>query len=242
MLYAARGSCYDAAMFFLRYLLFAFFAFIVATVAAFVYLTWWQALLVSAGTMFVLVRFGGWYLRIRLKGMARFASQLIQGKSGVLRGAAVEVHSVTPSARPGPRPEWAGEELNEEEGEEPRADLAYYRLDVTIIPGGTAGAFQHWDLDDLRVVPSHAPPPPALEGLAEGLDNSPETDEDFEDVSLEEIEIEEGGRFVPVEVSKFCGPQRIRALIGVVADWKEVKFRYYFEDFGRVALPRRRLE
>lgn len=78
----------------LRLLLIAFFSFLVITVASFIYLEWWQALLVSVGT-FVLIFYGiRWYLLSIMKRMMKMSQGMFDIKSRVLRDARVEVHSV----------------------------------------------------------------------------------------------------------------------------------------------------
>ena len=83
-------------------LLAAVFGYVTATVAAFVYLDWWQAILASAGTFVLLV--SGVRLAVRrtvrvAAGRVEAAARTMFGADGAaLRGAEVVVHAVRPVA------------------------------------------------------------------------------------------------------------------------------------------------
>jgi hypothetical protein len=219
-------------MLILYFLLFAFFTFIVVTVAAFVYLDWYWAISVSLITMLTLVKLGGAFLRWRLRRMATMFQDIFKVKSQVLHGAAVEVHSITHAAAPD-RPllehDHSGSDGDEDEDEAqppPHRLLTWYCMDVTITPANGPGPMEHWDLSDLRLIAGNARVPTNLE---EG--------EEEDDYELNEVEIEEQGRFRMAEEGKYTGPQRLRFLAGLPTELREVKFRYYFEEFGRIVLP-----
>jgi hypothetical protein len=219
-------------MFVLYYLLFAFFTFIVVTVAGFVYLDWYWALVVSLITMLTLVQAGMALIRWRLRRMGRLFQELFTVKSQVLRGAAAAVHAVTRAAAP-TRPlldyEHPDDESQHEDEQEPAPKLlAWYCMDVTITPAEKPGPMGHWDLDDLRLVAGNARVP-----------RSNDEDDTEPTYAPEEIEIEHEGRFRVAQEAKYGGPQRLRFLVGVPAELREVKFRYYFEEFGRIILPGR---
>jgi hypothetical protein len=220
----------------LYYFVFALFTFIVVTVAGFAYLPWWQALLLSFGTLLALVYAGSWMVRWRLQRIGTMFQQMFKMKSQVLQGASIEVHSVTHAAAPA-RPllehhEESDEESEEEEngGPPPRSpgSLAWYCIDVTIIPKRLAGPMTHWDVDDLRLLAGNARVPRDV--------SEEDKEEDFE---LSEVEIEENGQFRLAEEGKYTGRQRLRFLVGLPRDLREAKFRYYFEEFGRISLPGR---
>jgi hypothetical protein len=221
-------------MFFLYYVLFAFFTFIVATVAAFVYLDWWWAISVSLITMLTLVQLGGVVLRWRLRRMGEVFQGLFKVKSQVLKGANIHVHSVTRAAPP-TLPLLESDQKGEAEEDEtpdvpapPQGPLAWYCIDLTIEPVADPGPMQHWDVSDLRLIAGNARVPANLDEREE--------EPDFE---LHEIEIEDGeqGRFRMAEEGKYAGRQRLRFLVGLPSELREVKFRYYFEEFGRIVLP-----
>ena len=84
----------------------ALFVFVTATVAAFVYLQWWQAILASAATLVMLVLAGKFVIRYFVGSLADIAKRMFEGKSRVLRNATADVHSVKPSALPQEVAEW----------------------------------------------------------------------------------------------------------------------------------------
>src|SRR5689334_9031069 len=90
-------------------------------------------------------------------------------KGRVLRGAASEVHAVEKKEnavwrrRP---PEEAGSAPDDDEDEKTADNTprVYYQVEVTITPEATGGAFQHWDIDDLTLVPFDSKPNPRPDG------------------------------------------------------------------------------
>jgi hypothetical protein len=132
----------------LRVVLGGFLIFIVLTVLAFVYLEWWQALIVVLAMILAIVMAVKLIIRSLGRMLGESMLKLFDVKSQVLRGADAELHSVVPSVAPPTG--------GEDESDVPK-DADYFRIDVTIKPRKTAGPMSHWDLDDLRVVPSDAP-------------------------------------------------------------------------------------
>ena len=197
----------------LRLLLFALFVFLVVTVAAFVYLEWWQAILVSFGTFLLIVYAGKLMVRSAVARITNFASELFRVKSQVLKGATVDVHSV----RLVPEPE--------QDPDEP--ELAWYEIEATIFPAASVpGPMTHWDLDDLRLVPASTPDRVGL--------NSPDIEHEM---GFDQVWLIENGAALEPEQSKFHGPQRLRFTTGLPKGVTAWKFRYYFEQFGRIELP-----
>jgi hypothetical protein len=227
--------------FILYYPLFALFVFITATVAAFNYLVWWQAVIGSLFTFVALIWVGKLYLRYRFNRMGSMFESMFKVKSQVLRGATIELHSVTQAAQPS-RPALPPGESEEEEpeddepwpdeDEEEAEDVAvpsrWYCIDVSIKPLAGRGPMHHWDTDDLRLVDARARVP-------EGLEDD-DTD-DIDSLELQELEVQENGKFVMLEQPKLEGPQRLRFLVGVPEGVNALKFNYYFEDFGHIPLP-----
>lgn len=189
-------------------LLAALFVFLVATVAAFRYLDWWQALLVSAGTFLALVLAGRWLVRHAVRTtVTRFGEAATKGlidvKSRVLRGAAVDVHAVRP-VRSGERP-----------------DLRWYEIEATIFPDPSqAGPMSHWDVGDLRLVPADVAPP------------TPFTRRESEEYEPRELVLVEDGKPVILVDGKVTGPRRLRFRVGVPHAVHDLQFRYYLEQFG----------
>jgi hypothetical protein len=194
-------------------LLAALFVFLVATVAAFRYLDWWQALFVSAGTFLLLVLAGRWLVRHAVRTtVSRFGEAATKGlldvKSRVLRGATADVHTIRPTS--------------------PLADdldnLRWYEVEATVFPDPSqAGPMSHWDLHDLRLVPATAPPPFAQR-----------EEDEFEPHEM--MLMEEGKPVIPVD-GKVTGPRRLRFRVGVPPAVRDLQFRYYFEQFGPFRIP-----
>jgi hypothetical protein len=217
-------------------LLAAMFVYVTVTVAAFVYLDWWQAILVSAGTFAALVLAGRFLVKMTFGRMVDRAGDLARGlmetKSRVLRGASVDVHTIRPAAVPAGVIEWAEtvrEEGNAEERAEARAaveDPAWYRFEVTIFPDpNQPTGMTHWDVDDLRLVPVDAKP----------IDQT-EDEEEGPEFELHDVRVIEHGQEVQPGDGKLHGPRRLRFVAGLPKDVRQVKFQYYFEQFGPFAV------
>ena len=92
-------------------LLGSLFTFIVATVAAFAYLEWWQAILASAATFVLLIMIIQFYFKYLFQQgvgkMKNLAKGMLEGKSRVLRGATADVHTVKPASVPTSVRNWA---------------------------------------------------------------------------------------------------------------------------------------
>jgi hypothetical protein len=198
-------------------------------VLAIKYLDWW-VLLALIVAMVVGARYG---VRLLLR---RLFMMPFKAKGAVLRDAAVRIHSIEPAegpptkllVRPARDRTEEDEDLSEDEDvdEEPEQDMgprSYYRVEVTIDPRPKKGGFQHWEPGELLLV-------------------RPETDvmkfdEDDDTCRIDELEVEQDGRFQTDEGWKFVGPARLRMRIGVRPDVRRLTFQYYFEKFGELELP-----
>ena len=209
-------------------LLGALFTFLVATIAAFTYLEWWQAFLVSFATFVVVVRITKWIVtRFVVGRLTGLAKGLFDTKSRVLHNAEVDVHLVAPSSPPDDLEVY-------DEDEEPMKlppNLRWFSVEVTIFPDANqVGPMSHWDVDDLVLVPFSS-------NVGEyGSDEDPDNDDD---IRLYGVELVENGRGVELDDAKLSGPQRLKFRIAVPPMVDVLKFRYYFETFGRVELPNR---
>jgi hypothetical protein len=209
--------------------------FIAVTVAAFIYLVWWQALIVSAATFLLMILGARWFLIATMKRMMNFAHDMVDVKSRVLRGAKVDVHSVKQVQAPRELVEPSAEEGNTaEEIAEDRAYMAgrdWYAIELTIFPDPVnAGPMEHWDVDDLRLVPADAKPADLL-----AIDNDLPKAHD-EEAAFAEVQVIDNGQPNDVADGKFVGPRRLRFVIDLPKGLGEVKFRYYFEQFGLIRL------
>jgi hypothetical protein len=201
-------------------LLAALFVYLVVTIAAFVYLEWWQAVLVSAATFLALVLGGRWLVRYTIRtAVGRFgemAKGLFDGKSRVLRGATADVHRVRQADPP--------RDLGDRDD---TPDLRWYEVEATVFPDpANAGPMTYWDLNDLRLVPAHASPPTPFNPAGDA--------DEFEPHDL--VLVEAGEPVTPVD-GKVIGPRRMRFVVGVPPGVPGLQFRYYFEQFGRIDLP-----
>ncbi len=215
----------------------ALFTFIVVTVAAFVYLEWWQALLASATTFLLLVIWTKFYITRSLGNLKNLAKGLFDGKSSVLRNSTADIHTVKPTEIPTSVREWAAkvnDRGNEEDfDDDDRADAEallydcqWVEIEATIFPDASqAKEMQLWDVDDLRLVPFDAP---------KSSFGNQDDDAEFE---LHDLVVMRDGEAVQSDDSKFQGPQRVRFKVGVPRDVRELKFKYYFEQFGHIKLP-----
>lgn len=224
--------------------LIALFVFLVITVAAFVYLTWWQAILVSLATFMAMLYGIKWFAISALKRMARMAGELIEVKSRVLRNATIDVHSIHPI--PPPPSELDAAAITDGDDDRTPEDVAedtqwildqnWYEIELTLFPDANAsGPMQYWDLYDLCLVPQDAKAVDPFSWRAM-ISDEPETQES--EVFLSEIEVVANGKARDPGEGKFAGPQRLRFIAGFPKHLSEVKFRYYREQFGLIRLPK----
>jgi hypothetical protein len=218
----------------IRLILVGFFVYLAVTIAAFVYLEWWQAILASAVTFILFLRGVRWLLLSFVRGMGDTIKQIADFKSRVLRGATADVHSVRrvepprhladpdPDDDEPPEPGDVGEFLAEIENRD------WYEIEATIFPDpAPAGPMKSWDPYELMFVPIDEGP---LDELAD--------DAHDRDVLVEQVRVVRDGEAVELgDASMVRGPQRLRVLAGFPKRLGAVKFRYYYEDFGRVELP-----
>jgi hypothetical protein len=224
----------------LRLILLGLFSSLVVTVAAFVYLEWWQAILASAAWFLLLIYGAKLLIKSALGRLGEFATGMFKTKSQVLRNATVDVHSVKLVEPPRDLVEAAEKDPAsydpeaEDAGYEPgeaRAELKrnrWYAIDVTILPDpASAGPMKHWDLYDLQLVPSDI----------EVSEREWASLEEAEEYAPSDYELYQDGEFGPPPDGKFRGPQRVRLTVPIPKTVDEVKFRYYFEAFGLIKLP-----
>jgi hypothetical protein len=202
------------------------FAYFVVTIAGFVYLEWWQALLASAGTFLMLVLGGKYLVRYAFTaGVEGLMSGAFRMKGKVLHRATIQVHSVRPTDTPDDEADY---EADDGEDREPPRPLKWFAFDVTVFPDSKRHSqMTMWDIDDLHLVPSDSPDGDGLDALGDedgfGLTNTRIVGDDGEPLEFDD--------------DKVYGPRRLRFAAGVPAGVRELKFRYYFETFGRIRLP-----
>jgi hypothetical protein len=224
---------------FLYLILAAFFVFVVGTIAAFVYLEWWQALLVSLAIFVTLIYAAKVYVRRQFRGLRRVAEGLFTQKSSALKGATVEVHSVRPAAMPDTvkhgltatiDPDDPVDEDDDRESDDvpDYANYQWAEVEMTVFPpADVARAFTHWDLDGLRLVPIDAPK----------LGFSADEEVDRPEYELWDVRLVDGGVASEPDEDKLDGPRRLRFTVGVPRGTRLLKVQYFFEQFGRIELP-----
>lgn len=190
----------------------------------------------------------------------RLITGVFGAKSKALRNATAEVHSITVTQRPS-HVERDEDEDDDEEDSTPPADLVYYQIDVTITPAPNDSPFAMWEPGDL-VLLSQSEPKVTFEDFASIGDDDDDNQEPAKEInSYEVIHVAwpEGGPVRPSsealqaaddqafaeheydeddDLDKVRGPQRVLLTVGVPRSApRELKFRYYFDDFGQIRLP-----
>lgn len=146
-------------------------------------------------------------------------SMPFKAKGAVLRGASVEVHQIVPTAPP-EKPATDGEEAAETDPEE-KTPREWHWLDVTVTPQPPKGKFTSWEPGDLTLVRIES----------KGYDDKDES------CQIGKVQMYDGQEFKDDEGMKYEGPQYLRLHIGVVPGVRQLKFQYYFESFGVIAVP-----
>jgi hypothetical protein len=188
---------------------------LVLTVVLFMQFGWW-----AVPILFVLnIAFGFVMKKLATRVIRELFLTPFKLKGAALKGATATVHSVEPAPAPPRDPEDSDDE----------PERAYYLVDVTIAPGGTAPAdgkgFTFWEPGEIVFVDATKPPAP-----------DPENDEDVGEI--ERLEVWSENAFREDEDYKYEGPQRLRLHVGVDPSVRRVRFKYYFEHFGEIALPK----
>ena len=220
----------------LRFLMFAFLVFVAGTIAAFVLLPWWQALIVVLAIIVATVWGTQYLIGSVWRQIGKTVSREVEKRSMALRGAEAEVHSVVVAEAPPKEADededWDGDEDEAEEQDEDEGPRTYYQIDVTIKPPAAPpeGATQEWQTTELHLVPSHASKP--VFDLLRGSGTIAE--QGCEPLN---VQVERNGTYEPDDDGEYEGPRRLRMLFALPADWKEVKFQYYGEQFGNIPLP-----
>ena len=223
-------------MIIIRFVVISLLLFVIITVVSFVYLQWWQALLITLAMIaafFVGLRF---IIKSFMDNLGKSMLGMFEVKARVLRGATAEIHAVEAVPRPPAEvidqdgsDDDDDDEDEDEDAEEDERELAYYRIDFTLRPPAEQGGpMTHWDLSDLCVTDVAAKPI--------SLDPNSESDPG-EGFHFEHVQIYDDGKFQPDNQGKYAGEKRLNVIVGVPPELRELKFRYYTEDFGRIVLP-----
>jgi len=173
------------------------------------YLPWW-ALVVG----FLWLALAAQFLIGRLA--RRLFLMPFRVKGAALKGASAQVHAVLPAAGIAAAP--AAEDWNELRD--------YYLVDVTITPGEVPGPFGLWEPGELRLVPRESVLRP----------ESHKAEDHDESCNITKVQVEAEGEWADDDGMKYGGPQRLRLYVAAEPGTRELKFRYYLEEFGRIML------
>jgi hypothetical protein len=173
------------------------------------FLPWWASLsLLLVGVL--AVRWGVQHL------LRRIFIIPFRMKGKVLADALVDVHSIEPA--PIPMVESDEEDSNYQQ-------LAWHYVDLTITPTQQTGGFTAWEPSELILVPPNA----KAEDIESGYDS--------EICTIHDFKVYADDQFAEDEYGKYEGAQRLQLHLGVQPNTHQLKFRYYFELFGRVTIP-----
>ncbi|MEK7780362.1 MAG: hypothetical protein AAB370_02540 [Verrucomicrobiota bacterium] len=180
-----------------------------------------------------------WLIKLVVGKMFKhFALSLFGMKSGVLRGATMNVHSIRSVPKPveaeveraslgeGESDESADDD-DEGEGDdatpdEPISPKDYVELDVTITPKqGNGGSV--WEPTELMLTTGKIKSLSDLEGKEAGTTHS--------------VEVWNGTAFGPDDPGKYPGEQRLKIIFAVKPGMGRVWLHYYNEPIGELQLP-----
>src|SRR5262245_53274742 len=183
--------------------------FVVGLVLALRWLPWW-ALLIG----FLMLVIVGKLIIKRL--MRKLLLMPFRAKGAVLKGASARVHRVSAATAATTR----GTVRSSSES------LEHYLVEVTITPSQPEGPFGMWEPGELRLVQ-----PESVLRL-----ESDEPDDEDDACAVTKLQIEHEGQWNDDEGMKYSGAQRLRLYLAAHTGVRELKFRYYFEEFGKVKL------
>jgi hypothetical protein len=190
----------------------------------------WQGLIAFPLVLVVLLWLGKLVVGSLLK---RFFLGLFGVKSGVLRGAVMTVHTITPALRPLELIEISDDaaevdvpgpfdEPGEEAGLDPEEQHDYFDVDVTIAPKGEGERI--WEPGELILTTQ---PVTSLDQLGEGNDVG----------HIHKVMVWNGSLFGPDGEGKYPGEQRLMLTFKVNPGVRKVWVQYYDVPLGELRLP-----
>lgn len=226
------------------------------------------ALLVLCGSSIALFHFFGWkglialpvivigmiWMVKKVVGMVikKFAAGMFGMKSGVLKGATLSVHSVTPVVKPVGGGEDTDDDEDDDEDEELTAaerkelEIArreakeaeeaeerenpkhYYEVDMTILPHESVDADSVWEPTELVLLTERAA---SLTDM-----------EDKEAGNVYRVKVWDGNGWGPDDPGKYPGQQRLLVTFAVKAGTRSAWLQYYNEAVGQVEFPEWRVD
>ncbi len=171
-----------------------------------------------------------WLTKVVITKMVKkFFTSLIGVKSGVLRDAAVQIHSIVPVPKPADPepidpPEDGEHHTDSADDEEPEPPRHYFAFDMTITPTA-AGPERSWEPSELLLASTR-------------ITNMEElSDEDKEVGTCHEYRLWNGTEFAEDEIGKQPGPQRLRMTFAVNQGATGGWLQYYDQPLCEVTLP-----
>jgi hypothetical protein len=205
--------------------------------------------LLAAGVVLALRTLPWWAIVVGLVALALLAKLLLprllrklflapfRAKGAVLKGATATIHEVVVTEAPVKKPSTEEADANgstpqDSDGDEDGAEKSgeprlHYLLEVTITPGQTESPFGMWEPGEIMLVRPESVLRP----------ESDEADDDDDSCEVGTIHYQEDGTWKNDDGMKFPGPQRLKMQLAVKPGARQLKFRYYFEEFGLVQLP-----
>lgn len=204
-------------------------AFVGVTVAAFVYLQWWQAILAIVAFLAVIFLGGKFLLRTAISAWGEQIAKMTAGQSVVLRNATVQVHKVQ---RADPPRELTEEDEFDDSDPESLAERneevlgkTWYKIEMTVFPNpDIEESVNPWSPESLAFVAWDRDPPKNL--LTEAMDDAILHPDRMKRMT-------EGSE----DADELKGPQRMLFLVGVPNEVRDLAVRYFTEQFGRIKLP-----
>ena len=185
------------------------------------YLPLWLGIGLIAGYFVIKIIIG--------KAFTRLFSAPFKMKGKALEGAHVEYHGHVWTTLP--ESEAHSDDENDDSDDEEDEDddddaihqsLRYAWIDLTITPQERTEGFTHWEPGELLLLPGEDAPA--------GLDSLDDA------YSVEDVRIVVDEKEMEDESGKYCGPLRIKILIGLPEDKHEFTLAYYFETLTTLRL------
>ena len=198
---------------------FGFVLFLCALFAGAAALGWvsWQTAGIAAGVIVGAAIVIPWVVR---RAMGRIGRRLLETpfrmKAQALKGARVEVHNVSPAEAPDDDDEY------DDDDEKPKGPLAWYWIDVTIIPQERTEGFTYWEPGEL-----------AFADAAQQIRGMDDLDYAHQ---VHDVQVVENGEIHEWEGEKYRGPMRVKLLAGLPESVTRAQFVYYTVTFGEVTL------
>ena len=225
--------------------------FILVAVFSFIYLKWWQAILLCVAVLLLFIVAVRVAIALFVRKIGQAVGGIFDARGQLLRGAVVVVHSVQPAEMPDPAKRLEDfrdlREEQEEDYDRPEPGKTYYRVDVTIralppaatpvgdeVQRATAAACNVWTPQELVLAPFDEPPDPSDgPGVPAMVKMMKQFSSGYrlEDVVEPQAESHEG------DVIEGPRSKRFNFVVGVPANVRELKFKYYGESFGHIVLP-----